>query len=170
MATPREAILSLGSNLGDRRIALERACAALAEEPGLRILERSPIYETEPVGVPEEEAGRLFLNQVVIVSTDRSPEALSDTVHAIEARWGRTRTGVHGAARVLDIDLIAFGTERRNTPELTLPHPRTRKRRFVLQPLADLRPNLVLPGESRSVAELLRDLPDTPRVRRIQQA
>lgn len=166
MAHPREAILSLGSNLGDRRAALERACAALAEEPGLRILERSPIYETEPVGVPPEDAGRLFLNQVLIVSTDRSAEALSDAAHAIEARWGRTRTGARGAARALDIDLIAFGAERRNAPELTLPHPRARERRFVLQPLADLRPGLVLPGESRSVAELLRGLPDTPRVRR----
>ena len=162
-----EAVLSLGSNQGDRQGWLERACEALAAWPGIRMADRSPIYETEPVDVHPEFAEHLYLNRIVIVETDLEPEAFSTAVHAIEQRLGRQRGRGANLPRTIDIDIITCADRRCDLPHLTLPHPRARQRRFVLQPLADLRPGLVLPGERRTVAELLAELPETPRVSRL---
>ncbi len=126
------------------------------------------MYETEPVDVPPAFAGFFYLNEVVIVETTLAVKAFSDAVHAIEARLGRQRGAIPNLPRTIDIDIITFGALRVETPTLTLPHPRARERRFVLQPLADLRPGLVLPGERRSVADLLRALPEAPRVTRLE--
>ncbi len=166
MPEPREAILSLGSNQGDRLAELDRACASLDIWPGILLLARSPVYETEPVGVPPAFSGHLYLNRVVIVNTTLAPAAFSDAIHTIEERLGRVRGATPGLPRIIDIDIITFGNLRLDTPELTLPHPRARTRRFVLQLLADLRPEFVFPGDTQSVSDLLHALPPTPRVTR----
>ena len=165
MPESREAILSLGSNQGDRLAGLDHACAALDVWPGILLLARSPVYETEPVGVPSAFANDLYLNRVVIVKTTLAPATFSNAIHTIEEHLGRAR-GAPGLPRVIDIDIITFGHLRLDTPELTLPHPRARARRFVLQPLADLRPDFVLPGDTQTVSDLLQALPPTPRVTR----
>lgn len=124
----------------------------------------SPVYETEPVGVAERFAHALFLNCVVIAETALSPELLAQEVHAVEARCGRLRNGRQDQPRTLDIDVIAVGDLVCESPDLTLPHPRAQRRRFVLQPLVDLRPDYRLPGHSQTVSGLLFKLPLTPRV------
>ena len=148
-------ILSLGSNIEPRKGYLDQAIQALAALSGTQHLRCSSVHETEPVGVPEAEAGLLFLNAVVVLETPLSPHAFSTAIHAIEDRLGRTRTGAHGAARTLDIDIIAFGDMLMNTPELTLPHPQAHHRAFVLQPLAELLPDYTLPGQKQTVTQLL---------------
>lgn len=164
-----DVVLSLGSNLGDRPAWLAQACAALKAWPDIRLLACSPVYETEPDGVPQAFAQHSFLNQVALVGTTLAPEAFSAAVHAIEERLGRTRGAGPGSPRTLDIDIIVFGPLRSDAPELTLPHPRARLRRFVLQPLADLLPDFVFPGDTQSVSDLLRALPPAPAVRRFSQ-
>ncbi len=159
-----EAVLSLGSNLGDRRANLLAARAALAALPGTRLVASAPLYETEPVGAPAGTEQQLYLNTVLVLESAQDPEALSVAMHAIEARLGRVRGPERHAPRPIDIDLVAFGDFRRNTPSLRLPHPEAAHRRFVLQPLADVRPDLILPGQSRTVRELLAALPPSPAV------
>jgi len=149
------AILSLGSNIEPRKTFIEKALLELAALPDTQHLRCSSIHETKPVGVPEAERGLSFLNAVVVLQTRLSPQAFSTAIHAIEERLGRTRTGVYGAARTLDIDIIAFGDTLMNTPELTLPHPHAHHRAFVLQPLAELFPDYVLPGQQQTVTQLL---------------
>ena len=160
----REVILSLGSNQGDRRMWLRRAGDALRALPQTRLTAHSPIYETEPVGVPPRFSNSLYLNCVVVVETRLAPDTFSRAVHAIEANLGRTRGDSPNLPRTLDIDIVAIDSLVSDSPNLTLPHPRARCRRFVLQPLADLRPDYRLPGESQTVSSLLQELPPTPRV------
>lgn len=152
------AILSLGSNIEPRTAFIEKAVQELVSLPGTHHLRCSSIYETEPVGVPEAEHGLFFLNAVVMLQTSLSVQTFSTAIHAIEERLGRTRTGVYGAARTLDIDIIAFGDTIMNTPNLTLPHPHAHHRTFVLQPLAELFPDYVLPGHQQTVTQLLNSL------------
>jgi 2-amino-4-hydroxy-6-hydroxymethyldihydropteridine diphosphokinase len=157
-----ELALSLGSNLGDRLGHLREAVRRLRALPGVRVVAVSPVYETEPVGVKPEFAGLAFLNAVVIVETGREAEAISAEVHAIEDALGRRRGEDRYAPRPMDMDLLYAGELRRDDPALTLPHPRWAERRFVLQPLADLRPDLRLPGSPRTVRETLASLPPAP--------
>lgn len=167
MNTPRPvclAILSLGSNVGDRLDYLRRACAALDALPLTCISTVSPIYETEPVGVPSDAAGQLFLNAVALAETGLGAADFSRAVHAVEDSLGRMRNGSPNQPRTIDIDIVAFGDLRSDASDLTLPHPRATSRRFVLQPLADLQPDCRLPGETRTVAEILRTLPTKPHV------
>ena len=159
-----EAIVSLGSNQGDRLAWLNRACAALAALPETCLTARSPIYETEPVGVPPHLAAHLYLNSVVIVETRLAPNAFSRAIHDIEASLGRTRGDRPNLPRTIDIDIVAIDRLTLDSPELTLPHPRARSRRFVLQPLADLCPDYLFPGDTRTVSDLLYALPPAPRV------
>lgn len=161
---PRAAILSLGSNQGDRLAWLKQAGLALLALPGARLAALSPVYESEPVGVPDECRSLPFLNCVAVLETALEPHALLEALLAIEAALGRTRGAARGLPRTVDIDLVALGDLALNTPSLTLPHPRARERRFVLQPLADVLPGFTFPGDPRSAAELLRALPDAPRV------
>ena len=149
------AILSLGSNIEPRKTFIEKAVQELTALPGTQHLRCSSIHETEPVGVPEAESNLYFLNAIVVLQTHLSPQAFSTAIHAIEERLGRTRTGGYGAARTLDIDIIAFGDMLMNTPELTLPHPEAHHRAFVLQPLAELLPDYTLPGQKQTVTQLL---------------
>ena len=162
----REALLSLGSNLGDRLAWLKRAGLELLALPDTRCVAISPVYETEPVGAPASCRGLLYLNCVVILETGLAPDAFSDAVHVVEDRLGRTRGATPNLPRTIDIDILSFDGLRLDSPALTLPHPRARERRFVLQPLADLRPDFVFPGDTRTVSDLLRALPPEPRVTR----
>lgn len=159
---PCETVFSLGSNQGDRLVWLARAVEALRNEASLCVTACSPVYETDPVGVSAPFRDQCYLNQIVLAETTLTPAALLETVHAIENNLGRVRGPVRNLPRTLDIDIIALGTRRIASETLTLPHPRAHERRFVLQPLADLRPDLRLPGFGRSVAELLDALPETP--------
>ncbi len=148
--------LSLGSNLGDRLATLENACDALAEAFGS--LHLSQLYETAPVGCPEGSPP--YLNACVEIATELPPSALLHVTQGIENALGRTRSGVYGEPRSCDIDIIYYDTEVVNTPELVIPHPRAHERAFVLRPLCDIDADLVLPGQTATVAELLENLPD----------
>lgn len=161
-----EAILALGSNQGDRLGCIRQACLALGSLPNTRITAQSPVYETDPVDVPACFAELAFLNCVVIVSTLLTPDAFSQAIHLIERDLGRIRGDRPNLPRTIDIDIIAIGQRVSSSPDLTLPHPRAQCRRFVLQPLADLRPDYRFPNESRTVSDLLTDLPPVPRVAR----
>jgi 2-amino-4-hydroxy-6-hydroxymethyldihydropteridine diphosphokinase len=133
--------LGLGSNLGDREAVLRAAIRAL-DAGGVRILHRSSVYETEPVGLRDQPR---FLNLVVEAETALSPDDLLALIQLIEASLGRTRE-VRWGPRTVDIDILLFGDETVVTDRLTIPHPEIRGRRFVLEPLAELRPDLKLPG------------------------
>lgn len=146
---PAIAFVALGSNLGDRRAHLDAALAALAVLPGTRLEAVSPLYETAPVGPAGQQD---YLNAVARLSTTLGPFALLDALLAIEQARGRVRRERWGP-RTLDLDLLLHGDTRLNDPRLTLPHPAMLGRAFVLVPLSDLAPDLVLAG--RSVAQHL---------------
>ena len=131
------AIVSLGSNIEPRADYLRRAIAALSALPETRFVKASSVIETEPVDVPPEFAALKFLNQVAVFETTLDPFDFSRRMHAIEDDLGRVRM-VRNGPRTIDIDLIDFGGEVVNTPELILPHPRAPFRDFVLKPLAEL--------------------------------
>ena len=152
-------LIGLGSNLGDRRTALEGAIAALAETPGIRVRKVSTFHETEPVGGPPGQ-GR-YLNAAAVLETSLDPFALLTVLQAIEARFGRVRT-VRWGERTLDLDLLLFGDRIIDTPELVVPHPRYSVRRFVLEPLAEVAPEAVDPVGKRTIRELLADLDREP--------
>ena len=157
--------LSLGSNLGDRLANLREAAMRIAALAGVKLIASSPVYETEPVDVPAEFSDKPFLNAVAIVSSDLPIEELYGKLRTIEDDMGRRRGIERNAPRPLDVDIIYAGTARVKTDKLIVPHPRWAERRFVAQPLADLRPDLTLPGESRTVKEVLAALPARPAVR-----
>ena len=156
-----EAAVSLGSNLGDRAANLREAVRLLAETPGVRLLARSSDWETEPVDVPPEFADRRYLNAVAVFEVSIPLEAWSARCHEVERALGRVRTGYHHP-RTIDVDLLYCGDAVRDEPHLRLPHPQIASRRFVCAPLAEVRPDLRLPGLPGTVAALLAALPETP--------
>ena len=131
------AIVSLGSNLGDRRANLSRAIELLSAMPCTELVAASSILETEPQDVPHEFLDLKFLNQVAIFESSLAAEEFSRRMHAIEEHLGRVRT-VRNGPRTIDIDLIDYGGIVMNTPELTLPHPRAKERGFVMMPLREI--------------------------------
>jgi 2-amino-4-hydroxy-6-hydroxymethyldihydropteridine diphosphokinase len=139
--TVRRAFIGLGSNLGDRQAALRQAVAQLKE--GGDVTAVSPLYETEPVGGPEDQGA--FLNVVVELATSDSPRQLLIRCQALEEAAHRVRT-VRFGPRTLDADVLLVGDLVVDDPDLVVPHPRMWERRFVLAPLADLAPDLV-PGD-----------------------
>jgi 3-oxoacyl-[acyl-carrier protein] reductase len=149
------AYVALGGNLGDRRGNLERAVEALAQTAGVRLLSRSSLYETAPVGGPAGQGA--YLNAVVAIETDLSPEDLLSRCAQIEAGLGRVRE-VKDGPRTIDLDLLLFGSQTRDTPELTLPHPRLHERLFVLEPLAEVAPGAVHPRLGKTIARLRAEL------------
>jgi dihydroneopterin aldolase/2-amino-4-hydroxy-6-hydroxymethyldihydropteridine diphosphokinase len=151
---PVRVVIALGSNLGDRLRELQGAVDALAATPGLAITAVSPVYETAPVGGPEQPD---YLNAVVVAETSRPATDLLGRAHAIEAAAQRIRAERWGP-RTLDVDIIAYGEEVSRDPVLTLPHPRAQERAFVLAPWHDADPGAILPGQGR-VAALLAALP-----------
>ena len=146
---PRSTVVALGSNLGDRASNLNYGLARLRDL--LTNLSASPFLETRPEGVPAQP---LFLNAVALGEASAEPADLLAALLAIEAARGRTRP-FPGAPRTLDLDLVLVGDVVVTSPELTLPHPRFRERRFVLEPLAELAPDLVDPVTGLTVRELL---------------
>ena len=153
-------IFSLGSNVGDRLAILENACDYLADVFGG--LHLSQLYETEPVGCPA--GSPFYLNACVEVSTDMPPQDVLELCMRIEKELGRERNGVYGAPRTCDIDIIMYGELQLQSPTLTLPHPRAHEREFVLRPLCDIDPQLILPGHSLTVSAMLATLPAGPAV------
>jgi 2-amino-4-hydroxy-6-hydroxymethyldihydropteridine diphosphokinase len=145
------AYVGLGANLGDREPTLLAAVDALAGEEGIEVVAVSTLRDTEPVGVGEQPR---FLNGVVALETTLTARELLDRLLAVEQRFGRVRSpGEHGP-RTLDLDLLLYGEAVIDEPGLTVPHPRLHERRFVLEPLAELAPGLVVPG--RGSVESLR--------------
>jgi len=145
--TPVRAFVALGSNLGERDRTLRAAVDALAAEPGIEVLAVSGLRETEPVGVGDQPR---FLNGAVAVRTTLPAGELLERLLAIERRFGRVREGQPAhRPRTLDLDLLLYGDERIDEPGLRVPHPRLHERRFVLEPLADLAPDLDVPGRGR---------------------
>jgi 2-amino-4-hydroxy-6-hydroxymethyldihydropteridine diphosphokinase len=142
--------LSLGSNIGDREGHLRSALEQL-NAGGVRVLRVSPVYETEPVDVTGQG---WFLNLVVEAGTDLFPLQLLARSMRIERDLGRVRTTPQGP-RTIDIDILLYGSSRVKTAELEIPHPRMAERRFVLEPLADLAPDLRHPITGKSVREML---------------
>jgi 2-amino-4-hydroxy-6-hydroxymethyldihydropteridine diphosphokinase len=152
--SPVRVAIALGSNLGDRERHFESARARLFSL--LANFRMSTVRETEPVGVSDRQPP--FLNAAAVGDTQLSADELFQALRDIEAAAGRERP-FPGAPRTLDLDLILFGTAIRNQPSLTIPHPRFRERRFVLEPLAEIAPELRDPVTSLTVAELLARLP-----------
>ena len=147
----RRVVLSLGSNLGDRLDMLQGAVDALADTPGLRLVGVSPVYETDPVGGPDQPD---YFNAVVVAEGRHSPRTLLERALAVEDAYGRERTTERHAPRTLDVDLIVVGDRRANDDDLVLPHPKAHERAFVLAPWNDVEPDAELPGQG-PVAELL---------------
>ena len=146
------AYVGLGANLGDRERTLLAAVDALAAEEGIEVVAISTLGETEPVGVGPQPH---YLNGVAELETTLTARELLDRLLGVEQRFGRVRTpGEHGP-RTLDLDLLLYGEEEIDEPELHVPHPRLHERRFVLEPLAELAPGLVVPGRG-DVESLLR--------------
>ncbi len=147
--------LGLGSNLGNRLSNLHQAALALEENPDLEVLGLSPIYETEPVGVSTPQPP--YYNAVLEIKTPLFPMQLLHLTKDIERQRGRRQKETK-ESRYLDLDLLAYLGILMNTPLLTLPHPLLAERWFVLVPLDDLHPELILPGCHLSVSECLQEL------------
>ena len=149
------AYVGLGGNIGDRRAHLEQALDLLTREPGIEIVAVSSIRETDPVGYVEQPR---FLNAVAALETELAPRELLERLLAVERVLGRERAGPRFGPRTIDLDLLLYGGEVVEEPGLTVPHPRLAERRFVLEPLAELAPDLVLP-DGRRIGELLSGVP-----------
>jgi 2-amino-4-hydroxy-6-hydroxymethyldihydropteridine diphosphokinase len=151
------AFIALGSNLGDSQAIIVEAMAEVRRLSDVPIL-KSSLWQTSPVNCPP--GSPKFVNAVVglVPRADETPGSLLAKLRELEKVFGRRPKIILNEPRPLDLDLIAFGTEIRNSPELTLPHPRAHERRFVLQPLKEITPDLVLPGQGKTVAQLLEDL------------
>ena len=145
-----KAFIGLGANLGDPEAQVRRAFAALAELPGTRLLAASSLYRSAPVGV----VGQLdFINAVAGVETTLAARALLESLLAEERRFGRRRE-FPNAPRTLDLDLLLYGDRVITEPGLIVPHPRMHERAFVLAPLAEIAPDIAIPGKGRAGALL----------------
>jgi len=154
--------LSLGSNLGDRQANLRNAIGRLLELGD--VLEVSSYYETEPVDFTDQP---WFLNCAVAVRTELLPREFLAGIQAIEKSLGRQRTQPKGP-RTIDIDILLFGQQTINTPQLQVPHPAMAERRFVLEPLTEIAADVIQPGRKKAIRELLQALPSGgPKVKKI---
>lgn len=149
--------IALGSNLGDRLSNIRAALSALREMaiPGAPFLQAS-VWQTEPLLCPPDSP--MFLNSVVEIGYEGDPFELLEITKEIEKRLGRAAVRERNAPRIIDVDLLYFDDRIIDTEELVLPHPRIGERRFVLQPLAEIRPGLVLPGQRGDITTLLAGL------------
>ncbi|MBI4464246.1 MAG: 2-amino-4-hydroxy-6-hydroxymethyldihydropteridine diphosphokinase [Acidobacteria bacterium] len=161
-ASPFTAYLSLGSNLGDRREQLRKACQAL-EKGGIHLQRISSLYETSPVDFAEQD---WFLNCVLEIKTALSPLALLRQIQGIEQALGRRRQQPKGP-RSIDIDILLYEDLILNLPELVIPHPRMCSRRFVLEPLLEITPLLRFPDPSKSLREFWQRLTDSSPVQQL---
>ncbi|MBA2424135.1 MAG: 2-amino-4-hydroxy-6-hydroxymethyldihydropteridine diphosphokinase [Actinobacteria bacterium] len=148
------AYVGLGANLGPREVTLLRAVDLLAAEPEIEVLAVSQLRETDPVGNVDQPT---FLNGAVVVETGFTARDLLDALLRVEQELGRVRDGVHWGPRTIDLDLLVYGDEIVDEPGLRVPHPRLHERRFALEPLVELEPELEIPGVGKAV-ELLEQL------------
>lgn len=144
------AYVALGANLGDPAATVKAAFAALANLPESRVVHCSSLYRTAPVGMTEQPE---FVNAVAELDTTLAPEAVLEALLDIEKRFGRIRAERNGP-RTLDLDLLLYNDQFVDLPRLTLPHPRLHLRAFVLYPLAEIAPNLKIPGRGTVAAWL----------------
>ncbi|MHB8840799.1 MAG: 2-amino-4-hydroxy-6-hydroxymethyldihydropteridine diphosphokinase [Candidatus Aquicultor sp.] len=136
-----KAFLSLGSNLGDRGMQLRQAVRAIAGHEAIDLVKTSSVYETEPVGdVPQQN----FYNIVIEITTDLSPHELLEAAHAVEGSLNRKRE-LHWGPRTIDVDILLYDNALINEEDLVIPHPEMLKRAFVLVPLLEIEPDIVLP-------------------------
>jgi 2-amino-4-hydroxy-6-hydroxymethyldihydropteridine diphosphokinase len=149
------AYISIGSNLGN---LLQNCCLAietLCGEPAIALIERSPFYRTSPVDYIAQD---WFLNTALKIQTDLTPRQLLHTMQSVQQLIGRKTSTVRYGPRIIDLDIIFFEDQILETPELTIPHPRMHKRRFVLQPICDIDPTIIHPMLGKSVQDLLNQL------------
>src|ERR1700736_4353632 len=155
--------IALGSNLGDRMASLRAARQAIVDVANVKSpVLSSPVYETEAVGC-EPGAGK-FLNAVLEIEYDGDPTEVLQELISVEESLGRDRDHARNVSRKIDIDFLYADELNVQNERLQLPHPRMHLRRFVLQPLADIRPKLVLPNQTKSVRELLAQIQDSTKV------
>ena len=166
MTLPGWAIIALGSNLGDSIEIIQQAIVKLQELSDAPEA-RSSLWRTTPVDCPP--GANDFINAVVKIKPreGETAETLLAKLQALEKEFGRRPKKVMNEARPLDLDLLAFGDEIRSAPGLMLPHPRAHLRRFVLAPLAEIEPNLLWPGQQKSVRELLATLRTEEAIQRV---
>ena len=150
IAAPVTAYIGLGANLGNPHVAVLAAMDAIADVDGLALTRKSSLYGSAPV----DAGGADYVNAVVEVVTNLSPQLLLEQLQAIEQRAGRERS-YRNAPRTLDVDLLMYGSKRIKTATLVVPHPRMMERAFVLRPLADIAPALVKAKHLRAVADQL---------------
>ena len=148
------AYIGLGANLGDRETTIERAVRLLDDVGGVEVVAVSTLRETEPWGPVEQPP---YLNGAAAVETALAPRALLEVLLDVERRLGRVRDGERYGPRTIDLDLLLFGDLELDETGLTLPHPHLHERRFVLEPLAEIAPALVVPGHG-PVVQLLAGL------------
>ena len=161
--------IALGSNMGDRLANLRRGFQAVRRmHEGIReSLLVSSIYETSPVG--GEPGTRAYLNAVMEIDTALPPAVLLDRLQGIESEMGRPATRPRNAPRVIDLDVLYAGALMLHDPRITVPHPRLAQRGFVLVPLAEIVPGLVLPGLSKSVIQLLNELRSSEEICKLRE-
>jgi 2-amino-4-hydroxy-6-hydroxymethyldihydropteridine diphosphokinase len=159
---PNLVYLSLGSNLGDRQVQLQDALAKLAAVG--RVVATSSFYETEPVEFTRQP---WFLNCAIALETNKTPEQLMAAILRIEEEMGRRRVQKKGP-RAIDIDILLFDNTIVDSKELTIPHPAMHQRRFVLEPLAEIAPELLHPVLKKTIGELLDSLPPGQVVKRLK--
>jgi len=155
-----QVFIGVGANIGDRAGTMLRALRQIQLLQDTEIIQVSGFYNTEPVGLKEQND---FLNAVVQVRTLLSPEDLLRALQKIEQNLGRVRT-IHWGPRTIDLDILCAGNVMSNTELLTLPHPELGKRRFVLAPFCELAPGFRVPGYNQTVQQLLQTTPDTGKV------
>lgn len=162
-----QVFLGLGANMGNRYENLVSGCEMLSKRSEIQLINTSPIYETPPLYNVDQSS---YLNMVVEITTQYSANELIIIIKDIEAALGRNIQDGHNLPRVLDIDILSYGSEEISEEELTIPHPRIFERKFVLQPWSDIADDFILVGMNESIKSLLQNTPDTSEIKLTQHA